>query len=331
MLQPDLSNLPMYQRLVGPSWLANYPTSPGGQTAQRPCHYVQLEADLCLLRNLVGEERLIECYRDKLRCVDPCQVLQAMHEIHGVTLLGQAASKLTLHVLRGDGSKHNFDAQAVIEGCEVNADVKTRRDEFPFTSQATDEVEDTGVPIHWRPTVDEHETEDYGLRSSPNTEPPVSRTPENKNIRDLLLGAVKRQLPVNGINVVLLGHTHGDRQDLEFALEGAPVLRTRRGHDPKIRLSQWGHLSTGAFTGSEESSEFRAVSAVLWFRLMEWDGQLFRGYKLYVHEAANDVMPGVVVESLRRVLETLQALAPGGEAEPVVYRVPVRRSSQQGS
>lgn len=74
-------------------------------------------------------------------------------------------------------------------------------------------------------------------------------------------------------------------------------------------------MSTGAFTGSQESEVFRPLSGVLWFRLMRYKEKLLRGYKLYVQDpkVANFPIPNLVIQTFRETLE-VQAVTHGDEA-----------------
>lgn len=181
-----------------------------------------------MLLQHVEKNRIIGCYQTSLRHRNLSQLVDTIYEIHGVSLLARMATQLQLHVLRGEGTNHNFDVQAVIAGSQINADVKTCIDRFPLNC----------VGGGWRPTADRHEIKADKLEPDidrPDIERPISNTPYNKNIRDKLLDTLNEQLPVKGINLVLLGHVQGDRQELEYALEGAPVLNIYRSSTTKNR------------------------------------------------------------------------------------------------
>ena len=92
--------------------------------------YEQTEADLGLLKMRIDLGRLISCYRTLLR--DRPNIQKGMYEIHGVAFLSAIADRVDLHVPRSDSSRRNFDVRVEIEGHTVNADSKTRKDEFPF-------------------------------------------------------------------------------------------------------------------------------------------------------------------------------------------------------
>ena len=111
-----------------------------------------------------------------------------------------------------------------------------------------------------RAVLDVHDAERLGMPERP-TRPDVHyiATPESTTIRRLLAEAL-RQLPADGINLVLFGHRQGDRHDLERALEGPEVVDFILDKRTKSLLgAETRRVGTAAFVG--ESAEQFGVSA----------------------------------------------------------------------
>jgi hypothetical protein len=125
-----IGQLPKLVAVIDEKWLHRNPGWIEAETTPSCLWYQQCDHDLGILARHVNHQKLIACYRDLLR--HPTDFIQTVYEIHGAALLATAASRVDLHVLRGDGSEKNFDVWAEIRGCFVNADSKTRRDGFPF-------------------------------------------------------------------------------------------------------------------------------------------------------------------------------------------------------
>lgn len=122
--------LPNVTNVLGESWLCANRRWAQQFIAARIKWYEQTEADLALLNTRVDSARLIACYRTLLR--DRPQIQKGIYEIHGAAFLSAEATRVSLHVPRGDSSRRNFDICVEIQGHTVNADSKTRKDEFPF-------------------------------------------------------------------------------------------------------------------------------------------------------------------------------------------------------
>jgi hypothetical protein len=248
---------------------------------------------------------LIACYRDLLR--NQKQFLHTLYEIHGAALFGVAAAQLELHVPRGDGSGRNFDLRAEIRGHPVNADSKTRKDEFPF-NLPPDPEDPTGTTSRAgrRATIDPHDAAELGFASEPRAHDLHHiATPESTVIRQLLLDGLL-QLPEGGCNVIILGHLAGDRAQLERALWGMEVAEFARNLETKEVTSQWFRPPLGAFSPGEKGEPFRPLSAVLWVRLwvplFESEAGLGRAYKLYRNPNPQVPLPEDVTQALESVM-----------------------------
>ena len=265
--------LPLYSSVVGEDWLRANKEWAERFLALRLPWYAQGEGDLGILRRHVDLDRLVTCYRSILR--DQRIQQEALHEVHGAAFLAKLATAVELHVPRDQSSGRNFDVRANIGEHVLNAEVKTRRDEFPFNLPVKEEVD--GIPISGgkRATLDPHDAAELGIRDSRPKEPNEIATPESTVIRQRLVAALG-QLPPEGLNIVLFGHLMGDRRDVEEAPGGTQVVEVRK--DPATRRPEmeWVRLPTGAFG----DPAFRALSGVLWYRLYRIGDVLGRAYWL---------------------------------------------------
>jgi hypothetical protein len=287
--------------VVGEKWLQQEQAWVEDYVPPRLVWYEQLENDLTLISEKIERQNLIRPYRSSLR--DPNGTHQTMLEVHGAALLAAAASSIQLHVLRGDGNGQNFDILANIEGHTINAECKTRKDDFPFNLPRQQEGQ-TGITGYFgrRATVDPHDGETLGLPSRRAPDDVYSReTPESTTIRQIIADA-QSQLPQSGINFILFGHIEGDREQLERALFGAEVLTIHKDLEKrKIVSTEWNLTPTGAFDAGRAGEPFRSISGVLWFRLYK-AGNLVRSYELYRNPSATYPIPETVVAILERLM-----------------------------
>ncbi|MGH7260930.1 MAG: hypothetical protein ACREI9_09655 [Nitrospiraceae bacterium] len=291
---------PRLVAVIGEEWLLQKQTMAETFFDQHSCLYQQTESDICLLEKYVGLKKLIECYRDPLR--DQGQLLEPVYEIHGAAFLAKASNRIDLHVPRGDGGAKNFDVQAEIKENIVNADIKTRKDEFPFNLPRKSEGAG-GINGFFgsRPTIDPNDAAEMGIEASPRCPDAHHKTtPESTVIRQILLDGLS-QLPVGGCNLVLFGQIAGSRHDLRQALFGAPMLDIIRNLVSKTHRTEWRLSPTGAFSSGEKGEPFKHLSGVLWFRLMTWEKTLLRAYTLYQNPNADASLPANVTDILDAV------------------------------
>jgi hypothetical protein len=210
--------------VIGKKWLRQKRAWIEDYVPPRLLWYEQLEKDLTLISQKIDCQNLIPPYRNGLR--DPNSAQKTMLEVHGAALLAAAATSIQLHVPRGDCSGRNFDILASIGDYAVNAECKTRKDDFPFNLPRQDGGP-TGIKGYFgkRATVDPHDAETLGLpptRRDLNSDVDFKETPESTTIRQIIFDA-QSQLPESGINLILFGHIEGDREQLERALFGSEV------------------------------------------------------------------------------------------------------------
>jgi hypothetical protein len=178
--------------------------------------------------------------------------------------------------------KKNFDVRVKIKGQVINADAKTRKDDFPF-KLPPERVGQRGVKYHAgrRETIDPHDAATLGIRREPAA-PGLHHilTPESTVLRQILLDALA-QLPESGCNLVLLGHISGQRHSLEEALYGTEIYKFRKNFETrKVTLHEY-RTPTGAFGSGQEGDLFSPLSGVLWFRLWGYERNFGRAYHLY--------------------------------------------------
>ncbi|GEM_PF-5945735 len=298
-LEEIISRLPKLAALMGDAWLRKRRCWAETFITPRLPWYEQLERDLAILEAHVNFQKLIACYRVSLR--DKRQVQKTMYEVHGATLLANAATRVDLHVLPRPGSKSNFDVWAEIRGYPVNAESKTRKDEFPF-NLPSESKDSTGITSYMgcRPTLDPHDAVDLGLdfkSQAADSHYIDIDTPESTVIRQLLLDGLS-QLPDQGCNVIIFGHIEGHRIDFEEALWGTELVRYRCSRVTEKATPVPLRAPTGAYSRGEAGVSFQSLSGVLWVSMWRDGDVLGRAYKLYLNPNARLPLPSDVIEAL---------------------------------
>lgn len=268
----------------------------------------QIESDLAIIEKHHSLSKLIKHYRPGLR--DLKQLLQTAYEVHGAALFAAIATHIELHVRRDNQSNRNFDIQAEVEGTIINADVKTRDDDFLSPRfQVIDDSEGLREFVRERPLIDPNEAAVLGMSMTPR---PAGRhldaIPEATKIKDRLREA-SAQLPTTGVNIVLLGHVSGNRKDLERALEGTEThafVQNRRTGETWLDKNPF---PTGAFDPGQLGELYGGISGVLWMRLVKLDDdKLYRAYRLYVNELATSGIPELSRAAIEKVAASLTFL-----------------------
>jgi hypothetical protein len=288
--------------VVGEQWMRKNHAWIDEHLTQRLLWYDQLEKDLILISQKIDRQTLVSPYRSGLR--DPNSFQKTLLEVHGAAVLAAPAISIQLHVPRGDDSGRNFDILATIDDLAVNAECKTRKDDFPF-NLPRQEGGATGITGFFgrRATVDPHDAERLGLPSTRAPDDVHSRdTPESTTIRQII-GEARSQLPVSGINLILFGHIEGDRKQLERALFGAELLTFYKDTQrKKIVCTEWSLTPTGAFDAGQPGEPFRSISGVLWFRLFKVGTVFGRTYTLYLNPNATSRLPEIIVSRLEETI-----------------------------
>ncbi|SRR6266487_3069215 len=261
--------------------------------------YRLLEKDFsALLRAGVSGVRLRACYRASL--LNRPEIQKVMFEVHGASLLAAAASNIDLHVPRGDGTNHNFDVLATIQGTAVGADVKTRKDEFPFNLPEI-AGEEAGIRGGSRATMDRHDAPDLGAANQASESPNHNPNPESTVIRQIL-GSALAQLPKHGCNMVLFGQIEGDHENLVDALFGTVYIETGLDTSSGEYFTRVCRMQNGAFTAPHTSESFGALTTVIWFRLWR-DGDCIKGsYRGHTNPNAQVPLPNNVRERLNGII-----------------------------
>ncbi len=139
LLDDIIAALPTYTSVLGEDWLLANKEWVEQFLAERIPWYAEVEEDLGILRQRVDIDRLVTCYRSVLR--EQRSQQEAFYEIHGAAFLAKLATTVELHVPRDQSSGRNFDVRVHIGEHVVNAEAKTRRDEFPFNMPVREEVD----------------------------------------------------------------------------------------------------------------------------------------------------------------------------------------------
>ena len=298
--------LPNVMNVLGETWLDKQRGWISRFINSRIKWYEQTEVDLALLRMRIDLGRLISCYRTLLR--DRSQIQKCIYEIHGAALLSAVANRVDLHVPRSNGSRRNFDVRVEIEGHTVNADSKTRTDDFPFNLPKRKGPSQVHNHAGVRATIDPHDASDLGLGVKQPQDFHYIETPESTVIRQLLLDGLA-QLPQLGCNLIIFGHIEGQRRSLEDALFGAEFVGIRKNLKTRQVITEWVRSPTGAFGPGPEGDPFRPLSGVLWVRLFKsFDNCLFRAYKLYANPHAAVCIPDDVKRAIEKIAQEWEVL-----------------------
>ncbi len=297
-----VKQLPQLAAVMDKTWLHRHRHWAEDFIGPRLPWYRQLESDLASLQPKVSRQKLIACYQKSLR--NEPEIQKTIYEIHGAAFLAKVATGVRLHVPRKGDTGPNFDIQAEIQGCSVNAECKTRKDEFPF-NVPPDSEDPRGVTHHAavRATMDPHDAAELAMQTGP-TAPGLHYidTPASTVIRQILLEGLG-QLPERGCNLVIFGHIEGFRHDLEDALWGTPFVGGRRNPETGKSTFVQDRAPTGAFSPGPAGQPFQSLSGVLWVCLWRGVGVLGRAYKLYTNPNARVPLPTDVIEAIDALTE----------------------------
>jgi len=316
-MDSPIDRLPTLASVVGASWWQMNPdwfSAPG--MPQVPW-YVRCDRDLAGLAKMLSLEQLIAAYRAMLR--DRDGFVAGVYEVHGAALLAARASQAQLHVPRGDGGGRNFDVRATIAGYAVNADAKTRDDRWPFNLPRQDEADGIRGFFGERASVDPRDAQQLGMPTATRTsrESDWKPIPESTVVVDVLANAL-RQLPIDGINVVLLGQVQGDREHLERALGGVEICDFVTDRRTRTSWAEWRRLPTGIFGTGPKAEAFIGLSAILWMRLSCVGDDLYRTYRLYENPTARCPLPAPVRTAFAATMQEWTLLPP----EPLPHSAP---------
>lgn len=304
-----IERLPKVVSVLGEQWIQQNAAWIDAYIDPRLVWYEQLEQDLACLEARMGLQKLTSCYRDPLR--DKPQIQKTMYEIHGAALLASMATRVDLHVPRGDGMGTNFDVWAEIEGQQVNAECKTRKDEFPFNLPRESGDIEEGVSSRWgvRETIDPHDAAELGIQATQrNSEMHHIQTPESTVIRQMLLDGLS-QLPRSGCNIIIFGQIEGNRRSLEEALYGTEMFGIKKDLQTRKVTVEPIRAPTGAFTQRQAGEPFLPLSAVLWVCLFKsFDSPMFRAYKLYLNPCANTPVSKEVQKTIEKIAKAWERL-----------------------
>lgn len=299
-IEEIISRMPKLVAVIGEEWLHRERNWVGSFVIPRILWFKQIEKDLDILNRHLNTNKLVSCYRDSLR--NKPQIARTIFEIHGAALLATIATRLDLHVPKGGGTERAFDIWAEIHGFSINAECKTRKDEFPFNLPLqSDNISE--IPIYGgsRGTMDPHDASELGIEmKKPINASGHIVTPESTVIRQLLLEALE-QLPSIGHNLIMFGHIEGDRYDLENALYGTEVIQQQINQVTKEITFSLRRAPTGAFDRGAAGELFKSLNGLIWVRLWPDGDALGRAYKFYQNPNSMP-LPNEINESLNTVI-----------------------------
>ena len=303
-IEEIIIRIPNFAALIGEEWLSRKRNRAEEFIGDRLPWYEQLDRDIGILTGHLNIGKLVSCYRDSLR--NQPQIQKTIFEIHGAALMASVATRIDLHVPLVDGSGRNYDIWAEIGGYPVNAESKTRKDQFPFNlPPEPDSTSESPVYGGFREIMDPHDLADLGIECRKPVDGFCNiATPESTVIRQILLEGLG-QLPTDGNNLIIFGHIEGYRHNLEDALYGAKFIEQQAGPETEKVTFSLKRAPTGAYDRGPAGEPFRGLNGVLWVRLMPFapDGDgLGRAYKLYLNPCSTS-LPEAVKESLNAAID----------------------------
>ena len=155
-IEKFFEELPKFTTVIGEEWLLKHSEFIAFFLIPRFVWFRQVDGDLSMLATQYSQRELIRSYRDSLR--NKPQIQKTIFEIHGASLLASGASKVRLHVDNEENGRI-FDIQIEIGGNPIFADVKTRKDDFPFNLPS----DPNGMHAGQRATMDPHDSDSLGM------------------------------------------------------------------------------------------------------------------------------------------------------------------------
>ena len=265
--------------------------------------FLQLESDLEYLARFLEKGKLISCFRDRLRNIR--QGLPLIYEIYVDALLASISQEIELHVPTPGSTKKTFDFKVKIQDCEINGEVKTRKDDFPFTTRPL-QTPKPGVSLYeaTRATIDRAVLEELpGFSSNQNVD--IS-TPESKVLRELLEEGLG-QLPLYGKNIIVLGQIEGHIEDLEDALYGDEYIELIKKRDGKS-ICRFPRARNGIFSSREGFKDFNRLNAVIWLKLNTQGYTITRESRIFFNPFALEPLPLEVEEILIKAFDRKEYL-----------------------
>jgi predicted nucleotidyltransferase len=258
--------------------------------------FLQLEQDLEYLTRFIETDKLISCFRNDLKVTKGKRnnLREIAYEVYTEAILASASEKIELHVPTPNAATpKNFDFRVIIKGCEINGDVKTRRDVFPFNLPSIDTPK-VGVKIYrgTRATVDKHFLEDS------DTKPNMDReTPGSTDLKQTLEKALA-QLPCSGKNIIILGSiTQSHSIDLKDALYGHYFTEVIAEDDGVGYRALGSRYPNGVFL----DKEFARINAVIWIHLDH--SNLKRTSYIFFNRNAAEPFPENVKDTLIQLFD----------------------------
>jgi hypothetical protein len=251
--------------------------------AQKP-YFLLLEKDLArLVGGGISISELRTCY--KIEFINDSNILETIFEIHLGAMLSRLGSRLDIHPQKSKQSKKNYDFKVTIGSVQLNFEMKTRKDMFPFTPGKREPF-----------ACGRRETVDRRFLGGTN-----DGTSESTVIREIIEKALI-QLPDIGPNFVVIGqiYTHTVKQaliDMNMAVFGDLAHYVeRRNPDELLRR----RLPNGIFNSDEKADRYKKLNGVIWQYLEKNHGELEEYSCVFFNNAVSAKTPAHAEELIKQ-------------------------------
>ena len=238
----------------------------------------QTERDLQLLARKASADDLKRAYQDLLR--NAHQFLDAAYEIRAAAMLAPFVDAIELSPKVGSG---RCDMRCRVHETDLFVEVSAHTDAFPPRYDGS---------VYARATVDK--AFDPTNRVS---EPAVRSIPAATELRQRIVEEL-RQLPKDGLTLLVLGAKQGRSLDLEAALWGDEIVGASSE-------AGWRHerVANGLFAVADAEGGVSGLSAIAWLRLSPHFCDVVTHGRLFTNSCARAAVPPAVENTLRRVFD----------------------------
>jgi predicted nucleotidyltransferase len=238
----------------------------------------QTERDLHLLGRKVPAEHVRRAYQSLLRNAD--QFLDAAYEIRAAAMLVPFVDAIELSPKIGSS---RCDMKCRVHEADLFVEVSAHTDAFPARYDGT---------VYARTTVDKAFAPTNSV-----SEPSVRATPAATELRQRIMEELK-QLPKDGLTLLVLGAKRGRSLDLEAALWGDEII---------VASSEagWRHerVANGLFAIEDAAGGASGLSAVAWLKLSPQFHDVLTHSRLFTNSRARAAIPPVGQNALRQVFD----------------------------
>jgi predicted nucleotidyltransferase len=238
----------------------------------------QTERDLHLLARKVSAESLRRAYQSLLR--NTHQFLDAAYEIRAAAMLAPFVDAIELSPKVGNA---RCDMRCRIQGADLFVEVSAHTDAFPPRYDGS---------VYARATVDKAFDP-----TSKAGEPSVRSTPAATELRQRIVDEL-RQLPRDGLTMLVLGAKEGHSLDLEAALWGDEII---------VASSEtgWRHerVANGLFAIADAGGGVSGLSAVAWLKLSSHFSDVVTRSRLFTNPRARTAVSPALESALCQVFD----------------------------